>query len=252
MSGVSIIVPAYNEDRNIEKALTDIRVAAMKLDDYEIIVVDDGSTDRTRVVAEIVAASLPMKDDGTPAIRVVGYPRNAGLRTAYDYGLQYARLPFVVWFPSDGEMAYSSILAILQAVGSADLVVPFHGTPERRAWFRRLLTWGSTTQLNVLLGHRLNYYQGTVVYPTALARRLPRTENGFFFCAEMLAHALDEGLSYVEVPLVHTDRAHGVSKAVSWRAIWRAQKLILRLSWRLRVQPLLDVAAYAVAYGRHI
>ena len=244
---VSIIVPAYNEDRNIEKALDDVRVAAMTLANYEIIVVDDGSTDRTRLVAEEYARRYAVNDAGPASIRVVGYARNAGLRSAYETGLARATMPYVVWFPSDGEMAYSSILDILRAVGTADLVLPYHGTPERRTWFRRLLTWGSTTQLNWLLGHKLNYFQGTVVYPTALARRLPRTESGFFCMAEMLCSALDEGPTYVEVPLVHTDRANGVSKAVSARAIWRAQLLILRLFYRLRIRPLWDVLAYASA-----
>jgi hypothetical protein len=102
--------------------------------------------------------------------------------------------------------------------------------------------------LNWLLGHDLNYFQGTVVYPTDLARRLPRTVPGFFFCAEMLCHALDQGLTYVEVPLVHQERQHGVSKAVSWGAIWRAQKLILRLWYRLRVQTACAALGFALEH----
>lgn len=248
---ISIIVPAYNEEANIEMALAMIRVAAVesRLDDHEIIVVDDGSTDGTRAVAERFAAGVALKPDGTPVCRVVGYARNAGLRAAYETGLFHATMPYTVWLPSDGEMAMESIKAIFHQVGHATLVVPYHGTPERRTWFRRLLTWGSTTQLNVLLGHDLHYFQGTVVYPTAMARRLPRTEGGFFFCAEMLAHAMDEHPSYVQVPLVHTDRAHGVSKAVSWRAIWRAQLLILRLHYRLRLKPLCETLSYALSHG---
>mgnify|MGYP000895555951 CR=1 FL=1 len=243
-TGVSIIVPAYNEGGNVEAALYGVLCAAREAlgRDFEIIAVNDGSEDNTGATLDALAGAWP-------DLTVLHHERNRGLKAAYETGLARATMPFVVWLPGDGEMATPSIAAILRAVGTADLVVPYHGTPERRTWFRRLLTWGSTTQLNLLLGHDLNYYQGTVVYPTAFARRLPRTENGFFFCAEMLAHALDEGLTYVEVPLAHTDRAHGVSKAVSWRAIWRAQLLILRLFYRLRIRPLVDVTRYAANGG---
>lgn len=244
MSGVSIIVPAYNEGRNVASALYGVLLAAREAlgRDFEIIAVDDGSTDNTGSTIEALASAWP-------ELTALRHGRNLGLKAAYETGLARATMPYVCWAPGDGEMATESITAILKAVGTADLVVPFHGTPERRTWFRRLLTWGSTTQLNLLLGHSLNYFQGTVVYPTEMARRLPRTESGFFFCAEMLTHALDEGLTYTEVPLVHTDRAHGVSKAVSLRAIVRAQLLILRLFYRLRLAPLWDVARYAANGG---
>ena len=143
-------------------------------------------------------------------------------------------------------MAQVSIANILRAVGTADLVIPYHGNPSARPWFRRLLTFVSTLQLNVLLGHRLAYFQGCVAYPTEMARRLPRTESGFFFAAEMLSWALEEGPTYVEVPLIHQERTYGVSKAVSWRAIWRAQCLILRLAFRIHVERAALLAQYAL------
>lgn len=247
---LSVIVPAFNEEGNITTAITSVLSAANSAGiEHEIIVVDDGSTDSTAEQARMWA-------EARPNIGVIrhqwsfgpGDPRgpiNRGLRAAYETGLSAATGEYVTWVPGDGEMAQESIAAIFKAIGSADLVVPYHGTPERRTWLRRLLTWGSTTQLNILLGHRLRYFQGTVVYPTDLARRLPRTEPGFFCMAEMLCHALDAGLTYTEVPLEHQERQNGVSKAVSWSKVWAAQKLILRLWWRLRVRPLWQVFAYA-------
>ena len=125
---------------------------------------------------------------------------------------------------------------IFAAVGKADIVVPYHGTPWNRAWHRRVLTWICTTQLNILFGRRLKYYQGPAVYPTELARVLPIITTGFFFATEMLVNALVMGYSIVEVPLIHHERTYGQSKAVRGSNIVNAQATILRLWWSLRVR----------------
>lgn len=240
---VSIIMLAYNEEHNLHAAVLDVLTAARlaRLDDFEILLVNDGSTDGTGRIADCLSRQCAQ-------VRAIHHPHNAGLRAGYESGLAAASLAYTVWFPSDGEMARDSIQEILTAVGTADLVIPYHGTPERRGWYRRLLTWGSTSQLNALLGHNLHYFQGTVVYPTALARSLPRTEGGFFFCAEMLAHALDAGLTYVEIPLEHVQREYGESKALGLSKIWAAQKLIVRLWWRLRVRTAFQALGWALEH----
>src|SRR5207244_8634339 len=89
--------------------------------------------------------------------------------------------------------------------------------------------------LNLLFGQKLRYYQGPCVYPTGLARSLPTTTRGFFFLAEMLIQALRRGRSFVEVGLVHQERAHGRSKAVTLRNAARALTTVARLWWRLRL-----------------
>jgi hypothetical protein len=234
--GVSIIVPAMNEEGNIEGAIRDVITAATCLDLYEIIVVDDGSTDGTSQVVRDLIATLAEENPGSPSVvRLVCHPVNRGLRAAYETGLAEVRMQYVTWVPGDNEMALESIGKILAAIGKADLVVPYHGTPWLRPWFRRLLTWGSTTQMNVLFLKRLHYYQGPVVYPVALARSLPRTIPGFFCMAEMLLHALAAGYTYVQVPLTHQERAYGTSKAVGAGKIWDAQIAIIVFWWRIKV-----------------
>lgn len=241
--GVSIIVPAFNEAGNITAAVEGVLLAAVKADvEAEVIVVDDGSTDATYRTA--------IHNLGPLGVRIVRHQTNQGLRAAYETGLSLATMPLVWWVPGDNEMAHASIVAILRAIGQAELCIPYHGTPERRPWLRRALTWISTTEMNLLFGHRLHYYQGPVVYPTETAKRLPRTEPGFFCMAEMLLAALDEHPSYVEVPLEHQERVYGVSKAVSWRRIWDAQMAVLRFWWRQRiVKPLKLAAAISTTIG---
>jgi glycosyltransferase involved in cell wall biosynthesis len=226
---VSILAPAFNEERNLEGAVLDAVDAAADLDDYEIIIVDDGSTDGTAAIADRLVAELPK-------VRVVHHPTNLGMGAAYCTALEHARMEYFTFTGGDRELHRESLRDILNSIGKATIVVPYHGTPGRRQLHRRLLTWISTTQLNLMFGLKLKYFQGPAVYPTRLARMLPATSTGFYFATERLVHAVFAGHSWVEVPLRHQQRVSGRSKAVSLTNIWRAEWVIMRLWWRLRVK----------------
>ncbi|MCC7370137.1 MAG: glycosyltransferase family 2 protein [Chloroflexi bacterium] len=226
---ISVVVPAYNEMGNLEGAVRDVVHALRSFDEYEVIIVNDGSNDGTKEVADRLAASLPN-------VRVIHHETNKGFSESYRAGLRSASMSYVTFVPGDHEVAVESVVEIFDAVGKADIVVPYHGTPWNRAWHRRILTWICTTQLNVAFGRRLKYYQGPAVYPTKLARVLPNQTKGFFFATEMLVNALMLGYSIVEVPLIHRERTYGQSKAVGGSNIVNAQMTILRLWWNLRVR----------------
>lgn len=213
---VSIIVPAYNEAPTVDGVVREIAAAATALlDDYEILIVDDGSTDQTGALADDLAREFPRA-------RALHQPRNQGIAAAYARALALARLDFVTFLPADGEVAPFSIRDLFAAIGTADLVIPYHANPQARQYHRRLLTWASTALVRRLFGFPLRYFQGPVVYPTALARRLPKTSGGFYFLTQMLLHALAEGHSYTQVGLMHQGRRHGFSHAVSLGKILRA------------------------------
>jgi dolichol-phosphate mannosyltransferase len=239
---LSVVVPAYNERDNLAGAVLDTLNALASFDDYEVIIVNDGSQDGTREVADRLAAEHDH-------VRVVHHAQNRGFSASYRTGLDSARMAYFTFVPGDHEVTPESVHAIFGAVGSADIVVPYHGTPWNRTWGRRILTWICTTQINVLFGYHLKYFQGPAVYPTALARALPNTTSGFFFATEMLVNALRMGYSWIEVPLVHRERTYGQSKAVRPANIINAQLTIVRLWWHVRIcgnvaaRPTLEVGA---------
>lgn len=226
---ISVVVPAYNEARNLDDAVRVVIAASERFENFEILIVNDGSADDTGAVAERIAAS-------DPRVRVIHHPRNLGFAAAYETGLAHARLEYVTFVAGDNEIAPASLVDIFAAVGSADMVVPYHATPWKRAWYRRMFTWVSVSEINVLFGWHLRYYQGPTVYLTPLAKALPRKTRGFFFITEMLVHALAARYTWVEVGLEHQERAFGRSKAVAWSNIVSAEKTILRLWWDIRIR----------------
>jgi|KBSSwiStaDraftv2_1062776.scaffolds.fasta_scaffold03177_8 glycosyltransferase involved in cell wall biosynthesis len=228
-SSVSIFLPAYNEVDNLEAAVADVEWAAQQvLGDYEILIIDDGSTDGTGLLADRLA-------EKSARIRVIHQPRNQGIAAAYVRALDEARLDYFSFLAADGEIARESIRAILGSVGRADIVAPYHQNPAARQLHRRFLTWGSTALVNVLFWQRMHYYQGPCIYPLALARALPKTAGGFYFLTQMLLHALHAGYTCVEVGLTHVDRTAGHSKAVSAKNILKALQTIAQAWWTIRL-----------------
>lgn len=227
---LSIIVPAFNEALNLPGAVNNAieSATAAGLEDWQVIIVDDGSTDETPTVAARLAQEITRVE-----LRV--HRHNLGFAAAYRTGLSEARMNYVTFVPGDNEVAAESLRSIFRAIGCADLVVPYHGTPWLRPWFRRLLTWVSVAEINLLFGWQMRYYQGPTVYPTELARALPVTCTGFFYVTEMLVQALVAGYSLIEIGLRHQERSYGRSKAVGLSKILDAEREILRLWWDLHV-----------------
>src|SRR5713101_7109500 len=102
---ISVVVPACNEARNLEAAVDTVIEAARTFDDFEVLIVNDGSTDDTSEVAERVAAA-------DPRVRVVHHESNQGFAAAYGSGLARARMQYVTFAPGDNEIAPTSLAEI--------------------------------------------------------------------------------------------------------------------------------------------
>ena len=167
-----MFLPAYNEVANLERSVADIVWAAERVPgEYEILIINDGSTDGPGELAERLARE-------NPRIRAVHQPRNMGIAAAYERALDEAKLDHFSFLAADGEIARESVRDILAAVGRADIVAPYHQNPRARQLHRRFLTWASTALVNRLFGLRMHYYQGPCIYPVALARdRCPRARG---------------------------------------------------------------------------
>src|SRR4051812_41356629 len=142
---VSVMVAAFNESVDLEGTVLDVIGALADFDEYEVIIVDDGSTDGTAEIADRLS-------EEHSCVLVVHHPVNQGIVAVYRSGLRAATKDYFTWVGGDHEIAAESVHAILHAIGDADLVIPYHATPGERAWHHRLVTWGATQQINLLFG----------------------------------------------------------------------------------------------------
>lgn len=191
---ISLIVPALNEEVVIAGVLEDICKEADKyFRDYELIAVNDGSSDATGAIMEQCAAR-------NPRVRVLHNQPNIGLGASFQKGLKQARHQYVMLLCGDGGLPARSLPAIFSLIGSADLIIP-HMTNLRqiKSRTRYLISRTYSNLLNLLFGFNLRYYNGLPVYRRSLLDAIRITSSGFGFQAEIVVKLLKSGCTYVEV-----------------------------------------------------
>ena len=228
---LTVFVPALNEERHIEATVDVVaRSAQAAGTDYEVIVVDDGSTDRTGQIADRLAAQ-------NPAVKVIHHGNRKGLGRGYRSAVQAATKSYFVFIPGDNSWPLDSVSRLFALLGEADVVTSYPtNADEQRTRLRRILSSGYTTLVNALHGLGLRYYNGLTIYPTEFLRTHPVRASGFGFAAELLLTAIYEGMSVVEVGLGIQEREGGASKAVSTRNVASVVRSLVRSYWRLRLR----------------
>jgi dolichol-phosphate mannosyltransferase len=228
-----VIVPTYNERENIAK-LIDLVLA--QGEQFEILVVDDGSPDGTGAIVDLVAAS-------NPRVHALHRPKKLGLGTAYLAGFRWAleRQEYAFVFEMDADFSHDPghLPKFLEAVQNADLVLGSRyrfGKVTVVNWpiSRLILSYSANVYARIVTG--LQLYDSTGGFKCFRRAVLAALDldgvrsNGYAFQIEMSFRAWKRGFRIVEIPIVFADRSEGeskMSKHIVWEAVW----MVWRLRW---------------------
>ena len=211
---LTLVYLMYDEEENIAAVLYEgMAFASAELPDWEIVVVDDGSSDGGAAVVEAVAAR-------EPRVRLVRHPRNLGMGAAMRTGIEASTKEYFTLLPADGQIEAEELRKMVPLLAGCEVVLTIY---ERRAdtLKRRVMSRMFRDYLMVAAGIAFEL-EGLYLYPTALAQEvLPQIgAQTFFFSFELIQHAVERRVPIATTTIVCKPRLHGESKVVSPRRIW--------------------------------
>jgi dolichol-phosphate hexosyltransferase len=209
---VSVLVPVFNERATIERALDELLATRVSDDGWEIIVVDDGSTDGT----ESVLRSRTWPEH----VHLLRHDRNRGKGTALRTALEAARGTYATVMDADLEYSPADIALLLEPLrkGDADAVFGTRGFQAHSAysfWYvmgNRAVSFATNVIYNCWLSDIMT---GQKAIRTDVFRSLKLRERGFAIEAEITARLLRRGIRIYEVPIVYKARSREEGKKLT-------------------------------------
>jgi glycosyltransferase involved in cell wall biosynthesis len=210
---VSVVLAAFNEAANLEAVVKEITsVLGTTGLSGELLIVDDGSTDTTGLIADEIAV-------GTPSIRVVHHERNLGLGGVYRTGFREATGARVTFFPADGQFPGSVIPQLLAEIESCDMVLgylPF----GRRPVLSTVLSLSEQLLYRLLFG-RIPRFQGVLMFRRSLLEQveLKSDGKGWAVLFEFIIRVHRRGSRVRSIPTAIRPRLSGSSKVNNLRTV---------------------------------
>jgi glycosyltransferase involved in cell wall biosynthesis len=214
---------AFNEARNLEVVAREIDFTLSELGQhYEIVIVDDGSSDGTDRIADRLAKEFTQ-------VRVIHHGANQGLGGVYRTGFGQAQNRLITFFPADGQFPATIIKQFVPLMDKADVVLGY--LPDRNSSLvARSLSEAEKVLYRMLLGP-LPKFQGVLMFRRTLldSMKLKSTGRGWAVLMELIIGASRGGYRLVSVPTEMRPRMSGKSKVNNLPTIWANLKQVIAL-----------------------
>jgi len=220
---LSVFFPCYNEAANVERVVRDAAAVLEKLARrWEIIIVDDGSTDDTGRIADGLAAA-----DGR--ISVIHHEHNGGYGMALRSGFAAARMPLVFYTDGDGQFDLAELAKLIEAKGRADIISGYR-VNRQDGLVRRInaACWGWLVQRMLRFRCR-DVDSAFKLYRREIFDRIRLRSAGALIDAEVLARATRLGYTIAQVPVRHLPRRAGRATGARLGVIFQAFKELMAL-----------------------
>ncbi len=212
---ISVVLPAFNEEENLRSTVTDAVACLNQLTAiYEVIMVNDGSTDGTDALAQSLGA-------GNPRVRLISHAVNRGYGAAVRSGFSAARCDLILLTDADGQFSFDDLPNFVSQIDLFDAVI---GYRLRRAdpWHRLLISGvGNWIARKIFHLQARDINCAFKLIRRDALRGISLSSEGAMISTELLAHASHAGWRIKELPVVHRSRARGAATGAQPAVIGR-------------------------------
>ena len=223
MKSLSVILPAFNEEANIRAVVEDAYRNMPKFAPiFEIIVVNDGSKDRTGEICNRLAEQFS-------DVRVVHHVRNRGYGAALKSGIEQARYDLIFFTDADGQFDLKEVAALLEQTNAYDIVAGYRARRQDPP-HRLLFAWGWNVLVRIVLGIRIRDIDCAFkVFRRDVFDRIQMQCVGAMVNTEIFAQAARFGMTVKEVQVNHFPRRHGKPTGGNVAVIRKAFRELIRI-----------------------
>ncbi len=220
---LSFIIPAYNEEGHLTITVEEtMRALRSVLNDFEIIIVNDGSQDKTPEIADALAREHR-------EIKVIHHKSNKGFGTAMTSGIAVASKEFIGWVSADTTWPEKTLKDAIHLIGTTDMIITYPSNRNERPLLRRLVSFLFILLLDFVFLMRIKYFNGGSIHKTRLLKSITIKSKGLTFWAEALIRLAKSGHSYREIPYYNVERTSGQSKAFKLKNILASLEMVIVL-----------------------
>ncbi len=232
LPSISCAIMAFNEEEMLERATQDVRTSLVGLGRrFEIIIVDDGSTDATAEVARELAARWP-------EVRLVQHGANRGPGSAIVTGLAEARCELYCFHPADNQLVFDDVARALPRLDEDyDLLVGERSDRHDYSLVRRAYSYGYIGLAWALFGLRgFSDFNFVYAFRRDLFDKIEIQSSGLFLCTEILIKAVDQGCRAGIMRARYLPRTTGVSTVGRPSVAVDTLRQMLSFWWRYRIR----------------
>lgn len=224
----SVFFPCYNEEANVERTtLAALKAARRISQDFEIIIVNDGSKDRTGEIAERLAREHP-------EVRAVHNSPNLGYGGALQRGFRESKKTWVFYTDGDGQFDFEEIDKLLPLLDHCDIVSAYR-LDRQDSFIRKLNAFAWTALVNLVFWLWLRDIDCAFkIYPRKLFDEIEMKSMGALIDTEILARAKRIGYTIGQIGVHHYPRVAGSQTGANLRVILRAFKELFKLRRDIR------------------
>lgn len=222
---ISAILPAHNEAENIKNTVENcVSYLEHNASDYEVIVVNDGSSDNTKQIVEELSTN-------NPKVVLVNHEINQGYGSALRSGFDEAKKDFIFFMDSDGQFNIQDLDRLLPLAGMENVVIGYREDRADSA-IRSLNAWMYGMYIYLMFGLNVKDMDCAFkIFPTKAYQNIaPIKAGGALFTAEFLIKLKRTGFNFKEVPVRHFPRQFGTQSGANIKVILR----MFKESWKLR------------------